>query len=190
MAITDEHIIEGLVSDNISKRPYFEKELYLKYKYFIEEGVRKHRLDYDDSFSAYSDAIFSVIINVIRQDFQNRSSLKTYLFQIYTNKCIDLVRKRMAAKDSVHHSASAPELLGQLPDSAKSVVEKLIHQQKVQQVRQFLNMIGEKCKEILLLFEDGYTDGEIALQLKYNNAAVVKTTRLRCLEKIKMKFNG
>jgi DNA-binding NarL/FixJ family response regulator len=37
------------------------------------------------------------------------------------------------------------------------------------------------------MFEDGLTDKEIAQELSYNNAAVVKTTRLRCLEKLREK---
>jgi len=57
-------------------------------------------------------------------------------------------------------------------------------------IKQYLEVIGEKCKEILLLFEDGYTDNQIAERLVYNNAAVAKTTRLRCLEKIKEKMKN
>lgn len=188
MDITDEHITDGLKSDNI-KRPYFEKELYLKYKYFIDEGCRKFRLSYEDSFSAYSDSVMSVIHNIIADDFEKRSLLKTYLFQIFSNKCIDQVRKNMAVKQSVHQPTVTPELLGQLPDAARSAIEKMIDQQKLEQMKHYLEEIGDKCKEILLLFEDGYTDNEIAKKLVYNNAAVVKTTRLRCLDKLKQKFN-
>jgi hypothetical protein len=41
-----------------------------------------------------------------------------------------------------------------------------------------------------LMFEDGLTDKEIAELLSYNNAAVVKTTRLRCLDKLREKVAG
>lgn len=50
---------------------------------------------------------------------------------------------------------------------------------------QYLDSIGEKCKEILLLFEDGYSDKDIAEKLAYHTAAVAKTTRLRCRDKLK-----
>jgi len=40
------------------------------------------------------------------------------------------------------------------------------------------------------MFEDGVSDKEIAEALAYNNAAVVKTTRLRCLEKLRDKVRG
>ncbi|MEJ7680065.1 MAG: sigma-70 family RNA polymerase sigma factor [Segetibacter sp.] len=167
----DKEIIDGLVM-NSNQRPHFEKALYLQYRYFIEEGIRKYKLNYEDSFSAYSDAILSVIKNIINKSFNNNSTLKTYLFQVFSNKCIDLIRKRTTNIQKVHQSAAEPELLSHLPDKSKSVIEKLIDQQKLLQIRQYLEMIGEKCKEILLLFEDGYTDKEIAEKLSYNTASV------------------
>jgi RNA polymerase sigma-70 factor (ECF subfamily) len=78
-----------------------------------------------------------------------------------------------------------PELLGQLPDSAKIIIERLIDKQKIVALKQYLAEIGEKCQKILLLFQDGYSDKEIAEQLAYNSASVAKVTRLRCLEKMR-----
>lgn len=183
----DTEIRDGLVL-NSEQRAYFEKALYQQYQYFIEEGVRKHGLSTDDSFSAYSDAVLSTILNVRNNSFNSRSSLKTYLFQIFSNKCIDLIRKKTTNKQKVHQSVGEPELLSYLPDGAKTVIEKIIDRQKLMAIKQYLEVIGEKCKEILLFFEDGYTDVEIAERLSYNNAAVAKTTRLRCLEKMKEKM--
>lgn len=185
----DMQIINGLLINN-TQRTYFEKALYLQYKHFIEEGSRKYNLSHDDSFSAYSDAILAVIQNISNGSFNQHSSLKTYLFQVFSNKCIDLIRKKTTIKEKVHQSEGEPELLSHLPDTAKSVIEKLIDQQKIIAIKQYLEVIGEKCKEILLLFEDGYTDHEIAKKLAYSNAAVVKTTRSRCLERIKEKMKN
>ena len=187
MTISDEQIIQGLKGEAQQKR-FYENELYFQYEYFINEGCRKYHLTNDDGFSAYSDAIVSVINNILRSSFDHRSSIKTYLFQIFSNKCIDLVRKRTTNKEKVHYATSEPELLNYLPDKARTVVDKLVDQQKVLTVKQYLETMGEKCQDILLLFEDGYTDKEIADKLQYNSAAVAKTTRLRCLEKIKEKM--
>jgi RNA polymerase sigma-70 factor (ECF subfamily) len=83
-----------------------------------------------------------------------------------------------------------PEMLNQLPDAAKTIVERLMTGELKAKIKEQLNAIGEKCKEILLMFEDGVSDKEIAEALAYNNAAVVKTTRLRCLEKLRDKVRG
>jgi RNA polymerase sigma-70 factor (ECF subfamily) len=180
----DQEIMDGLVA-GASHRPYFENELYSKYNYFINEGCRNYHLSFDDSFSAYSDAVMSVIHNVIDRLFENRSSLKTYLYKVFSNKCVDLVRKRTTIKEKVNVSMSPPELLGELPDNAKAVIERLIDNQKVLALKHYLELIGDKCKKILLLFQDGYSDKEIAEQTGYNTASVAKVTRLRCLEKIR-----
>lgn len=185
----DSEIINGLKLNN-EQRPYYEKVLYTEYEYFIKEGMFKYHLDYDDSFSAYSDAVLSVIISIANQSFNNNSSLKTYLFQIFSNKCIDLIRKKTTNKQRVNQSWGEPELLSYLPDSSRSIIEKLIEQQKLQEIREHLEVIGEKCKEILLLYEDGYSDKEIAEKLAYNSASVAKTSRLRCLDKIKEKMKS
>ncbi|HTE08324.1 MAG TPA: sigma-70 family RNA polymerase sigma factor [Flavitalea sp.] len=180
----DEEIIEGLVRGG-PQRPVFENELYSRYNYFINEGCRKYNISSDDSFSAYSDAVLSVIHNVLDNSFASRSSLKTYLFKIFNNKCIDFIRKKTTIKERVNVSAVETEMLGQLPDNAKIIIEKLIDKQKMIAVKQFLGEIGEKCRQILLLFQDGYSDKEIAEQLAYNSPSVAKVTRLRCLEKIR-----
>jgi len=180
----DEEILQGLKS-GYSQRIAREKDLYLVYNYFIDEGCRKYNLTRDDSFSMYSDAVLATIHNIISGSFDGRSSLKTYLFQIFSNKCIDLIRKSTTNKESVHQSAGLPDLLEQLPDAAKNVIEKLIDAQKIKAIKEQLANIGEKCREILLLFEDGFTDREIAARLLYNSVAVAKTTRLRCLDKLR-----
>ena len=182
--IADIEIIRGLQS-NTKERTEQEKKLYRQYDYFINEGCKKFNLIYDDSFSAYSDAVLSAILNVVSNRFDGHSSIKTYLFQIFSNKCIDLVRKNTTNKQQVHQTMEIPELLDQLPDNARSTIEKLIEQQKLKSITEHLQMIGEKCKEILLLFEDGYTDKQTAEELQYNSSAVAKTTRLRCLERLK-----
>ena len=182
-------MISGLLAGG-AERAAEEKKLYQLYTYFIEEGRQKYSLNYDDSFSAYSDAVLSVIVNISSGRFDGRSSIKTYLHQIFCNKCIDLVRKITTNKEQVHQTLPQTELLTQLPDGARNIVQRLMDQQKLQAIRRQLQMIGEKCKEILFLFEEGLSDRQIADKLHYNSPAVAKTTRLRCLERLREKLGG
>jgi len=183
----DSAIVNGILGSQ-KERARFEKELYLQYEYFIREGCKKYHLTHEDSFSAYSDTVLSAVTNIVNGRFDNKFSLKTYLFQIFHNKCVDLIRKIANNKQQVHHSTVTPELLTHLPDEVKTVVEKLINHEKIIMVTKYLDAIDEKCKEILLLSVDGYTDKEIAEKFSYNNAAVAKTSRLRCREKINKLF--
>ncbi|HTE24152.1 RNA polymerase sigma factor [Flavitalea sp.] len=185
----DLEIISGLVDDP-QRRQIVEKELYSKFVYFINEGINHYNLNYEDSFSAYSDAILTLIHNVKNRIFSQKSSIKTYLHKIYSNKCIDLIRKNSTVKDKVNQSVSKPELLDQIPDKVRSVIENLIQDQRITAIRKNIQEIGDKCKQILMLFQDDYSDKEIADLLGYNSASVAKVTRLRCMQKIKEKMKN
>ncbi len=177
-------ILQGLKA-GYRERINSEKELYLQYNYFITEGCKNYDLTQEDSFSAYSDTILSAIHTIVSDKFGGRSSLKTYLFQIFSNKCVDLLRKNTTNKEQVNKSIEFSPLLQQLPDGARYGIEKLIDDQKRVAIKMEMEKIGEKCKKILLMFEDGLKDKEIAEELSFNSADVAKTTRLRCLEKLK-----
>lgn len=185
----DNKILFGLKAE-YAERCSHEKLLYQQFYYFIDEGCRKYNLNYDDSFSAYSDALLSAIHNIVAGRFDGRSSIKTYLYQIFSNKCIDLVRKNTTNKQQVHKTMPVADTMNLLPDNAKNIIEKLVTSELKASVKQQLDTLGYKCKEILLMFEDGLTDKEISEYLSYSNAAVVKTTRLRCLEKLREKVLG
>ena len=93
-------------------------------------------------------------------------------------------------KATVHHSVESPELLAHLPDKARSAVELLIHRNKIETLREYMQKLGDKCRELLLLFEDGFSDKDIAEKMDYNSPAVVKTTRLRCIDRLRELLKG
>ena len=181
---TDSDLIAGLEAGGVQRRQC-EGRLYQKYAYLIADGARKHRLGQDDCASAYSDTVLSVIDTILAGQFERRSELKTYIYQIFTNKCIDLIRKKSTQRDRVHDAISLDDSLLQLPDSARSIVQQLIAQSDVERLRKLIGTLGDKCREMILAWGEGYSDEEIARQLNYNTAAVAKTSRLRCLERLR-----
>ena len=183
----DREIIDNLLLNGFNKRRG-EELLFNRYSYFIHEGIRKFSISEDDAFDAYSDTILSAIESITRGSFGGRSSLKTWLFQIFHNKCVNIVRKITTKKNSVHQTVSITELLSGVSDAARSVVEKLVEKTDWEILKQKMNEIGENCRQLLLLWADGCSDKEIALSLEYKTSDVVKTSRLRCLEKLRQLY--
>jgi RNA polymerase sigma-70 factor (ECF subfamily) len=181
---TDQEIIRHLRQGGIDKRKQ-EEQLFSRYIYFIREGMTKHGLSEDDAFSAYSDAVLSAIEKITNGTFEGRSSLKTYLYQIFHNRCVDLVRKKTTNKYSVHRTGTVTDLLTHISDSARSIVQHLIDKADWDMLKQKLNGLGDNCRQLLLLWADDYSDKEIASTLEYKTADVVKTSRLRCLERLR-----
>jgi RNA polymerase sigma-70 factor (ECF subfamily) len=178
-------LIEGLKSEG-SQRRLTEKKLFEHFFYLTRLAQKKYDLGKEDCASIYSDTIIAVIQNVVSGKFEGRSSLKTYTYQILMNKSVDVIRKNTTNK-TVYDSDVVDTMTASLPDKARNVVQQLIEKGNQSTLAAQIRELGEKCGQLLLLFEDGYSDKEIAIEMAYNSADVVKTSRLRCLEKLREK---
>lgn len=185
----DEELVNNLQQNNSLKRKA-EDELFNRYAYFIREGMNKYSITEEDSFDAYSDTILSAIDNIAKGAFEKRSSLKTYLYRIYYNKCVDLIRKKTTNKSSIHQTVVINEMLEKISDPAKTVIQQMIEKTDLHILRNKLKELGENCKKIIALFSDGFNDKEIAVLMEYKTADVVKTSRLRCLEKLRQLYSN
>jgi RNA polymerase sigma factor (sigma-70 family) len=184
---TDREIIEQLVKGGVERRKS-EERLFTRFSYFIREGMRQHGLPEEDIFSAYSDTILTAIDQILSSNFEGRSSLKTYLYQIFHHKCVDLIRKKTSNKNSVNRSETLSDSLQRLSDAAKSVLQQLIEKADWNLLRERMTRLDDKCRQMLLLWGDNYSDREIAAALSYKSPDVVKTSRVRCMEKLRRMY--
>ena len=91
---TDEREIIDSIAQNGVERKKGEERLFNRYAYFIKEAVYKYSVSEEDGFDLYSDTILSAIEKIANGSFQGRSSLKTWLYSIFHNKYVDLLRKK------------------------------------------------------------------------------------------------
>lgn len=180
----DHQVIAGIKAAT-NQRRQFENKLFYKYNYLVKDALFKHKIEEEEASMAYSDAILTVIEHITNGRFEGRSELKTYIFQIFSNKCVDLLRRR-ATKDK--YISSLDSVLYPLPDIERNAINQLIKNQDYMQLKEKLSKLGDRCQELLNRWAEGYTDKESAIEFDYNTAAVVQTTRLRCLEKLKVLY--
>jgi len=185
----DERGIIDCIEQKGIERKKGEERLFNRYAYFIKEAIHKYALSQEDAFDLYSDTIISAIEKIANGSFQGRSSLKTWLYQIFHNKYVDLLRKKTTNKNSIHRTLSISDLLFQVSDRSKTIIQELVDKTDWEVLRQRLAQIGDNCRQMLLLWADGYSDKEIALSMEYKTSDVVKTSRLRCLEKLKQLYH-
>ena len=180
----EREIIEKLLETGSSRRKG-EEELFKMFSYFVREGARKYHLSEDEALDAYSDTILVTIEKVSNMSFKATSSLKTFVYKIFHNKCVDLIRKKTTNKNSVHQTVSISDMLVQIPDAAKPIIQQMTEKSNWELLKKMLDETGGNCKQVLTLFADGYSDKDIAEALSYKTADVVKTSRLRCVEKLR-----
>jgi RNA polymerase sigma-70 factor (ECF subfamily) len=182
---TDTEIIEGILKGGRERQKY-ENKLYEKYLYLINEGIRKHQIEEHESASVYSDTVLSVIDNLVNHRFEGRASLKTYIIQIFSNQCVSLIRKKATNKAApTYDTVLLSEIMYLMSDNTQSIIQQLIEQEEETTLLQRLQAIGEKCKELLLLWANGYSDKEILELLTYSSVDVVKVSRMRCIDKLR-----
>jgi len=185
----DRDIINRLRQDGIDRKKG-EEQLFSSYAYFIEQAMHNYSFSEDEAFNIYADTILAAISQITGGSFEERSSLKTWLHQIFHNKCVDLVRKNATNKNSVNRATSIPDRLLQMADTAKSVIQQMMEKTDRELIKQKLREIGENCRQLLMQWAEGYSDREIAESMAYKTADVVKTSRLRCLDKLRQSYKN
>lgn len=184
----DHRIIADLMTGGVTRRKA-EDDLFNSYSYYIREAVKKYGMREEDCFDAYSDTILSVIYSVAEGRFEQRSSLKTFIYRVFHHKCVDIMRKSSTNKESVNRVTGLPEAMYEiLSDNTKSVVQTLIEKFDLDEMQQKLEKLGDACRSMLMMFAEGYSDKLIAEAMHYNSADVVKTSRLRCLQKLRQAY--
>jgi RNA polymerase sigma-70 factor (ECF subfamily) len=184
----DHRIVTDLMKGGVTRRKA-EDDLFNSYSYYIHEAVKKYAMREEDSFDAYSDTILSVIYAVADGRFEQRSSLKTFIYRVFHHKCVDIIRKSSTNKESVNRATGLPDSMFELlSDNAKSILQTLIERFDFNDMQQKLEKLGESCRSMLMMFAEGYSDKLIAEALHYNSADVVKTSRLRCLQKLRQAY--
>ena len=182
--LSDEAIISGIVGDNILQR-ITENKLYEHFFYFIKDATFKHKILEDEAASLYTDTILAFIENVKSKRFEGKSSLKTYLYQIFSNKCVDFIRKSATNKMSVHETQPIQDWVLAMPDETRNILQNLITEHEIKVLKDKMKLLGEKCQQMLMAWGEGYSDNKIAEALGYQTSNVAKVSRLRCLDKLK-----
>ncbi|GAA4792046.1 hypothetical protein GCM10023231_19990 [Olivibacter ginsenosidimutans] len=185
--VTDDAIIKG-IQQAYPQRQAWENKLYLKFRYLIKEAIWKHRLQEDEASIAYSDTILAVIRQINTGAFAQKSSLKTYVYRIYQNKCLDCLRTLHAGKRGADLQDGLEHYLELLPDEHQDTIRRLCAKYDVANLKRRIQLMDERCQRIILAWGEGYQDKEIAVEMGYQSPAVAKTSRLRCLEKLKQSY--
>ena len=79
-------------------------------------------------------------------------------------------------------------MLSMIADSAKTIIQQLMEKTDLDILRNKMKELGENCRQLLAMFADGYNDKEITTAMQYKTVDVVKTSRLRCLDKLRQLY--
>ncbi len=144
---------------------------------FISVMEKKYGLTREAIIDAYADAIIDFKEQVRNRQFQQKSKCSTYLYSIFNNKCIDILRKK-----TTHTIIS--DLPENMKDQSPDIVQMLTLTVEKKYLDNLMAMLGSRCREILMDWNDGYSMDEIAERNALLNANVARSKRYTCLQQL------
>ncbi|MEL6805510.1 MAG: RNA polymerase subunit sigma-24, partial [Bacteroidota bacterium] len=92
----EDELIDGIRNGGAKARRY-ENALFQQFGRLVWQRSTKWALSDEQARDAYTDAVIVVIRHLREGIFRGESSLYTYLRKIFSNKCIDVSRKKTTA---------------------------------------------------------------------------------------------
>jgi RNA polymerase sigma-70 factor (ECF subfamily) len=178
--MTDNSLIESLLQGGQAMENGV-KYLYSRHFGFVRKAQFKYGLGEDDAVDAFTDAIIYLRKNVLQNKFRGESSVSTYLFRIFSNKCIDILRKSQTNPVTIEIEGQVIEDID--PNPSLSLVKK----ENLEQLTTAMSHISESCRSVLTDWNDGYSMEEIAKRNKLLNEHTARSKRYNCFKEL-MKF--
>lgn len=179
MQYTDDYLIAEIQAGG-SRQEQAIKRLYEQNFHMARLGGRKYRtLDDEDLVTAFNSAVIALRQQLISNAFRGESSLSTYLTRIFSNRCIDLLRRksrsRMESMETVREKAGDDDIL-----------DSLVRSDRLKLAMTLLRQLGDACRQILLDSEYwGYNSEEIAERIGFSTANSVNSKKYSCLQKLR-----
>lgn len=158
------------------------EEVYSRYrKEFVSWSKMKFRITEEEAVDHYQETIMAFYENTVNGSvILTDSSIKTYIFGIGKNK---ILQQFDANRRNEKHTPSIAEHYRFLLNDSESAG---LFEQASAITAKVLESLGDGCKEILRLFYfEKRSMTEIAQALGHKNEGVTRTSKKRCLEKIR-----
>ncbi|HVU55230.1 MAG TPA: RNA polymerase sigma-70 factor [Puia sp.] len=135
--------------------------------------------------SLAKDIVQEVFIKVWtnKPSFSNMASLKSYLFTLTRNGCLNMIRSR--EREEIKHTTAASKD----PSTADPVLTGIVRAEYIAGIYQVVQTLPPKMQEIFYLsYEEGMTVRAIAQQLKMDVKAV-RNQKYKALTVLRRRFN-
>jgi len=145
----------------------------------IKSHILKNSGNDNDALSIFDDAIISFIKKAMYdKSFKLDTHVHAYLFGTAKNMWYNELRKMKRSGTN--------ELIENIHDQADESNQEsiMINKDNYDTLKQVLELLGTKCKEVLLLWAGGYKMTEIAELVGYKDERVARKTKSLCFSKL------
>ncbi|MBN1409028.1 MAG: sigma-70 family RNA polymerase sigma factor [Calditrichaceae bacterium] len=167
--VSDESLVERIRNNDRSALG----DLFIKFEKVVFKHIQTHGGSLDDAKDMLQESIIVLWQNVSAGRFKLQSKLSTYLVAVAKNKwMVEMRKKKRFVQDD------PPEIAHH---SEPGILDKIVDNEMIEQVRFALDQIKPVCKQLLLLFYfEERSMEEIAKILSFANMNVAKAKKYQC----------
>lgn len=150
----------------------------------LENMVLNNSGSVSDAEDIIQDALVAFVETIRKGMFRGDASIKSYLYSITYNLWISELRKRgSTAKRNLHFEKEKGVM-------DEGLLQYLGYKDAQKLVTGFLETLGDKCKEILLLvYYDNMPMKEIIKRFDYQNEQVLRNKKHKCMKELEKRLN-
>jgi len=180
---TDSELIKAL-KEGGPTRERATTYLYKKHFNIVNELIQEYNLSKEACIDLYTETIIIVKNNIIQDNFKEKSRISTYLFSIFRNKCIDLVRKNIRLRQQDTFASSTN--IDSFKNSSATPLQRLITKEEVESLKELIAQMGSVCRQLLKLWLYEQADHKyIAKRLGFKNSNTVSSKKHVCYARLK-----
>ncbi len=156
----------------------------------MHDAAKKHPLlSQMDIGDAYIDAVDAVIRKVLSHTYNIKlAKLSTLLYQIFSNKCIDQLRRITNHKNEWQRNLDS--ITEDMPAASQDFLKSMMEQDEMNDVVGIMDQLGENCRELIMDFDYwGFKPEEVAERRGYKNGKSASQAKYRCMEELRKKMN-
>ena len=156
-------------------------EIYDDYSERFLAFIANYGLSKVEAEDIFQETIIALYQNVMKGNINiQEASMKTYIWSIGKYKAIDILRKKKKRVDWVIANDKVEPI--EIKENIITVNQRLLYKH--------FSALGNSCQEILKSFYyDGLSIEEIVQFSNYKDANTVKSTKSRCIKKLRKLIN-
>lgn len=136
-----------------------------------------------DAQDAYQKGFKTFYLAILDNKFEQRSNLRTFIIGICIRCWLDGLKKSFYTRTTM--SDDLPTL-DQAYEETPEVV--LMSKERKAILIQVLTLLDKRCKEVILMGNQGYSAREIQAKLNLNDESMVRKIRYSCMAKLRDKL--
>ncbi len=178
METTDQALIEGVLKGGTARQQaikaiYNMGNLREKVVWYVQQNSGNR----DDGQDIFHEGIIVLDRNIREQKFRGDSSLSLYLYAICRFLWMNQLRKNQKVElQEDHVRMDAPN--EETPEIA------LISQERQTLFRNILGLLGDKCRQVLEMWQLSYSMEEIAEKMGLSSEKMARKSKYRCMQSL------